>query len=97
MVKKCIVKLNNDAVTVVVYNGIDIQLPSIHKEAKFVNVIFKDGKYIVVDDDYIEPKDEVVVDTTPKSKKKVNKKTTLDENAKDINNTDVNEHLIDGE
>lgn len=78
MIKNCNVLINNEAVTVIDYDGVKVQVPSIHREAKTVKVIVKDGKYIVVDDNYIEP----VVKPTAKPKKKTTKKTTLeDENA----------------
>ena len=54
MVKKCKVILNNDAVTVVRFDNIEVQFPSIHKEDEYVNVLYKDGKYKIVDSDYAE-------------------------------------------
>lgn len=76
MIKECIVKLNNDAVTVVSYDGIDVQFPSIHRDAKTVRVKYTNGRYCVVSDDYKESEQ----DTIPaKSKKKSFKKTTIDD------------------
>lgn len=49
MVKECNVILNNDAVTVVVYDGIRVQLPSIKRKAQTVFVDKRGNKYVVVD------------------------------------------------
>ncbi len=54
MVKECKVTINNDALTVVRFDDIDIQFPAINKNAATVKVLFKDGKYKVVPDDYKE-------------------------------------------
>lgn len=48
MIKECKVISNNDAVTVVRFGDTDVQLPSIAKDAKTVNVEYNDGKYSVV-------------------------------------------------
>lgn len=71
MVKECFVKLNNDAVTVVTYDGIDIQFPSIHKDDKTVCVNYEDGRYSIVDNNY---RRKIVEKNTKK-----NKKTTIEE------------------
>ncbi len=84
MVKECIVKLNNETVTVIEYDGILVQIPAIHREARYVNVILQSGRYIVVDDDYKEP----VASVTEKPKKKANKKTTNEEIAKELEVTE---------
>lgn len=76
MVKECIVKLNNDAVTVVTYDGIDVQFPSIHKDVKSVFVNYEDGKYTIVEKDY-KPKSE----KKPKGKKKTTKEDAANEDA----------------
>ena len=45
MVKECPVIMNNDAVTVVRFDGNDIQFPSVGQEgAKTLNVKFENGK-----------------------------------------------------
>ena len=75
MIKDCNVLINNDAVTVVRFNGIDVQLPSIHRSAKTIRVCYSNGKYSVVDDDYIEPEFSEVEE---KPKKKRAKKTTTE-------------------
>lgn len=53
--KKCKVRLNNDLVTVFEYSGREVQVPSIHRNADFVNVVYSNGVYRVVDDDYVVP------------------------------------------
>lgn len=78
MVKECLVKLNNDVVTVVRYGNVDVQLPSIHREATTVFVACEEGKYFVVDKNY-KPKSASV-----KGKKRTNKKTTIEEVAKEL-------------
>ena len=80
MIKKCKVILNNDLVTVIVYDGNLVQIPSIQdKYAEFVNIWFNDGHYKVVADDFVEPTKEVKVEKmneTEKPVKKSKKKTT---------------------
>ena len=50
MVKECPVIINNECVTVVRYDGIDIQLPSIGKDAKSVLIIkHVNGSYQIAD------------------------------------------------
>lgn len=49
MVKECSVILNNDRVTVVRFNDIDIQFPSIKRDAKAVYVQRENDKYSIVD------------------------------------------------
>lgn len=79
MVKDCIVKLNNDAVTVVAFGNIEIQFPSIHRKANHVRVLYVDRKYSIVSDDYIEQ------DKTPVKKRKKTKKTTIEaDNAESV-------------
>ena len=68
MVKDCKVIINNDAVTVFRFDSSCVQVPSIGRNAETVRVLYKDGKYTVVDDDYVE--------INVKEKKK--KKTTVD-------------------
>lgn len=75
MVKECIVKINNDVVTVVTYGDIDVQFPSIHKDAKTLFVDYENGRYTIVDKDY-KPNDATV------EKKSTKKKTTNKEIAK---------------
>lgn len=82
MIKECIVTLNNDAVTVVKYGDVDVQLPAIHREAKSIFVNYENGKYFVVDKDY---KSKCAPATETKGAKK---KTTIDEIAKEVEDTD---------
>lgn len=49
MIKNCSVIVNNEAVTVVVFDGKEVQLPSIKREARKVFVKFENGIYEVVD------------------------------------------------
>lgn len=81
MIKECLVKLNNEFVTVVAFGDIDIQFPSIHKNVKTVFVNFEDGKYFIVDK-YNKSKD-----TSVSKKKNVRKKTTVDEVTKEVEAT----------
>lgn len=81
MIKECSVVLNNEAVTVVKFDGKDIQLPAIKREAKKVSVNYENGKYSIVN------KDEKTEDAD-KNKKKTGaiKKTTVEETVADENN-----------
>lgn len=54
MIRECQVITNNDAITVVRYGDTDIQFPAINRNAATVKVLFKDGKYKIVPDDYKE-------------------------------------------
>lgn len=77
MVQKCRVLLNNRAVTVIRFGETEVQLPSISRDAEYVNVQYADGRYTVVPDDYKEePIEEKQV---PVKKKKAEKKTTKEE------------------
>ncbi len=76
MIKNCEVLVNNDYITVINYDGRYVQIPSINKKAKYVNVIFRDGRYTIVDDKYTEIKS-----TKNKSSIcKTTKKTTIERN-----------------
>lgn len=50
MIKECPVIINNKALVVVNFDGIDIQFPPIGKNVKTLNVKFEDGKYSIVKD-----------------------------------------------
>lgn len=76
MIKECNVLINNDVVTVVRFDGVDVQFPSIHRSAKTVRVCYSNGKYSIVDDDYKEPEPLVAEE---KPKKRRSKKTTTTE------------------
>ena len=76
MIKDCNVLINNDVVTVVRFNNVDVQLPSIHRSAKTVRVCYNNGNYYVVDDDYRESE---FLEVEEKPKKIRMKKTTTTE------------------
>lgn len=66
MTKECTVLLNNSAVTVVKFGDVEVQLPSIQRDAKKVFVKFENDRYAVVD-----KLDEPGVQTKKKSKKTI--------------------------
>lgn len=66
---KCKVLLNNDAVTVIDYDGKKVQMPSIKCNKSIVNVVRDGDRFTVVPDDYIE----TVVKQPSKKKKKTTK------------------------
>ena len=66
MIKECTVLLNNSAVTVVKFGEVEVQLPSIQRDAKKVFVKFENDRYTVVD-----KLDEPEVQTKKKSKKTI--------------------------
>ena len=66
MTKECKVILNNSAVTVVKFGEVEVQLPSIQRDAKKVFVKFENDRYAVVD-----KLDEPEVQTKKKSKKTI--------------------------
>lgn len=92
MIKECNVLINNELVTVVRFGDIDVQLPSIHRNAETVRVQYADGHYRVVSDDYKEPEQDVI---PVKSKRKSSKKTTIEKDAKIAEET-ITEDSADG-
>lgn len=84
MVKECLVVLNNEAVTVVRYDGKDIQFPAINKDVKKVSVNYENGKYSIVND-----KDKVINTDKPKKKNGIMKKTTFDETVENTEKDDI--------
>lgn len=64
MIKECKVLLNNEAVTVIQYDDIQVQIPAIGRKATVVKVK-DDGHYTVVPDNYSEP-----AGKTPRTRKK---------------------------
>ena len=65
MVKECPVIIHNDAVTVVRFDGNDIQFPSVGREdVKTLNVKFENGKYSIVN--HAEPKVDTAIDKPEK-------------------------------
>lgn len=83
MVKECKVTVNNDAVTVAIFNGVSVQFPSIRRNAKTVYVKSENGKYSIVDeltesiDNTAEESAEEEIVSKPKKKRA--KKTTVEE------------------
>lgn len=81
MIKECPVIMNNEAVSVVSFDGIDIQFSCLGKNIKKVNVKFEDGKYSIVKDEVkvsksIEKVAETVNREKPVEVEKKQKKTT---------------------
>ena len=76
MLKKCKVILNNQYVTVFDFGGIEVQIPSIHRKVDTVNVLFENGKYMIVDDNYQPKTEEIPQEAQPKPKTRKKKKTT---------------------
>jgi len=77
MVKKCEVLINNEAVTVINFDGREVQIPSIKNDIDYVNILYKDGKYIVVGDDYKEKQKVEKIENKPIFKpENKDKKTT---------------------
>lgn len=81
MIKECPVIINNEAVSVVNFDGIDIQFPSLGKNVKKVNVKFEDGNYSIVKDEIkvskpVEKEAETVKEEKPIEVEKKQKKTT---------------------
>ena len=80
MIKECPVIMNNDAVTVVRFDGIDIQFPSVKREGvKTLNVKFENGIYSIVDSAEKEADShaEKTVKTTEQTKNKSIKKKAI--------------------
>lgn len=75
MIKECKVLINNEAVTVFKYGDVEVQVPSIGRDAKTVKVVADNGTYKVVDDDYKEP----VKVEKPKQDKQVKKAIAKEE------------------
>lgn len=86
MIRKCPVLLNNDHVTVVRFDDIDIQFPAMGAITEYVNVLFEDGKYTVVEDIKVVDKIEEIEKPQPKSKRK---KTTKQENVETVVDANV--------
>lgn len=79
MIKECPVIINNDCVTVAVYNDIKIQFPSIHRDAKTVFVSYESDRYKIVDNPAEEPKPATPVAKPKKKTTKSVKKTEKSE------------------
>ena len=50
MIQRCPVLLNNDAVTVFQYNDVDVQVRSIGRKAEYVDVLYENDKYTVLNE-----------------------------------------------
>ena len=74
MVKQCNVILNNEAVTVVRFGDVSVQLPAIGVDAKSIWVAYENGKYYRVDEMCAQT--EVKAETLVQPKKRATKKTT---------------------
>lgn len=77
----CKVILNNQYVTVFDFGGIEVQVPSIHRKADMVNVLFENGRYMIVDDNYQQKAEEAPQEAKPKPKTTRKKKKTTNVNA----------------
>lgn len=86
MIKDCRVVINNEAVTVVRFEDIDIQFPSIHSNSKFVRVLYQEGKYKIVNPDYEE---NTSLATENGKSKRNNKKTAMEKIDTDAFEEDV--------
>ena len=86
MVKECKVLINNDSVTVFQFDDVKVQVPAVGKKRiETVKVLFENGSYKVVDDDYKEKEEKAekpVKKTIAKETEKVQKK---------VEETDVDE------
>lgn len=101
MIKECPILLNNSAVTVVRYEKVEVQFPSIHRKEKTVFVKYENGKYEIVEKpvpakepetipkEAIMPEEKEVV--IKKSQKKIVKKEVSDDetDVKDVIPEDV--------
>lgn len=90
MIKECPVIINNDDVTVVKFDGTDIQFPSVNNDGiKTLNVKFDNGKYSIVNETETKPEKSVdenidateSLETEKKTKKTIKQKhdTVVDE------------------
>lgn len=85
MIKECPVILNNEAVTVVKFGDVSVQLPSIKKDSKTVFVKCENEKYSVVDGIQDEA-EEVQSDVKSTVKKRTSKKKTTEEQKVETDN-----------
>lgn len=73
MVKECKVLINNDAVTVIDFDGEAVQIPSIKSNTRSVKAVMENGICKIVDDDYKKTV-EKAVENKPKKVKKTTKR-----------------------
>ena len=89
MITKSKVLMNNEAITVADVDGIYVQFPSIHRDAKYVFVFHEGGDFHIVDDSEAEkPIDQnannTIMETVePQRTKKSRRKKTVVEETKD--------------
>lgn len=75
MVKECTVILNNEAVTVVKFGDVSVQIPSIKKDVKTVFLKYENERYSIVDG-MPEESDELKPEIKSTVKKRTSKKKT---------------------
>jgi len=63
MIKECQVILNNEAVSVVKFDDVEVQIPSVGKDTKTVCIKFDNGKYSVVDHTESEYEEEILTES----------------------------------
>lgn len=89
MITKCKVLMNNEAITVADVDGIYVQFPSIHSNAKYVFVFHDGGDFHIVDDGEAEKlidqnANNTIMETVePQRTKKSRRKKTVVEETKD--------------
>ena len=74
MILKCPVLRSNEALAVILFGDAEVQIPPIDKDLKLVNVMYKDGRYSIVDD-HIEEEPKIIEKPQDTSRKKNVKKT----------------------
>lgn len=68
MFKNCPVIINNEAVTVAIVGGKEIQFPSIKSNGRYVNVKMCDGNYFITNEEEMaKPKKEPIKETKKKT------------------------------
>lgn len=72
MIKDCKIILNNEAVTVIDFDGIEVQFPHIDTDSDTVKVLYTNGKY------------EIAANKEPKEIPKPKKKKDTDESKEAI-------------
>ena len=79
--KRCPIILNNEAFTVIEYDGKPVQLPAIHHPAKFLNIEYRDGHYVIAAENQVFENEstEETADSTPVDgrEKRVRKKRAI--------------------
>lgn len=89
MITKCKVLMNNEVITVADVDGIHVQFPSIHRDAKYVFVFHEGGDFHIVDDGEAEKLidqnayNAITETVEPQKPKKSRRKKTVVEETKD--------------